>query len=107
MKKLLLSVLVTGLMVSATSQAGSRAKAFNASHERTLVGLCEAVKSNNKLRLHHALKEAGISYAKMQEDLVCNGKDPMTFAMLNGSEDTAHLIAKRTDLDASSIIARN
>jgi hypothetical protein len=107
MKKLLLSVLVTGLLVSATSQAGTRAKAFDASHERTLVSLCEAVRSNNKMRLHHTLKQARISYSEMQEGLVCNGKDPMTFAMLNGSEDNAHLIAKRTNIDPSSIVAKN
>jgi hypothetical protein len=107
MKKLILSVLVTGLMISTASQAGQHNTKYTSLHEKTLIGLCEAVMSNSKLRLNLALKRARVSYSDMQEGLVCNGKDPMTFAMLHHAEDNAHLIAKRSNVSLSHVIARN
>ncbi|TDF35576.1 DUF3718 domain-containing protein [Alteromonadaceae bacterium M269] len=110
MKKLALSVLMTGIFVSTASLAGYAETAKSrivSAHEQKLIGICKAVQSNSKLRLTLALKEARVSYSEMQEGLVCNGKDPMTFAMLNGAEDNAHLIAKRSGADMSSIVAAN
>jgi hypothetical protein len=104
MKKFILSVLVTGLMVSTMAAADVR---YSASQERMLISLCKAVKSDSMVKLSYTLKRANISYLDMQDGLVCNGKDPITFAMLNGAEHTAHMIARRTNNDPSTFVAKN
>ncbi|TDF35574.1 DUF3718 domain-containing protein [Alteromonadaceae bacterium M269] len=107
MKKIMMAIVACGLLVGTFAHAADANYNYTNTEERMYLRLCEAVISNNKLKLHQALKRSGVSYKQMQEGLVCNGQDPITFAMLSGSEKTAHMIAARTKLDVDTILAKN
>lgn len=108
MKKLMMTVAACSLFAGTFAHAGdSDNQLFVNDEDRMYLRLCKAVRTNNKLHLHLTLKKEGVSYEQMQEGLVCNGQDPITFAMLSGSEETAHLIAARTQLDVDAILAKN
>jgi hypothetical protein len=73
--------------------------------ERKLVKICEALKSNSKIRLHRAIKNSRLRYTRVAKDLVCNGQDPVTFALKNDSFETAKLMAKRGIVDYDELLA--
>jgi hypothetical protein len=101
-KTILVSILSTGILLAGSAQANY----IDPSTEHSLVKICEALKSNSKIRLHRAVKNSGLSYKKVAKDLVCNGQDPVTFALMNDSKKTAKLIAKRSNVDIDSLLAK-
>jgi hypothetical protein len=118
MKKLLTTLITSTVLAASLSTAVNAGEQITVSGKRpdaiVLSGadamylrLCNAVISNNKLNLHSTLKRERVSYQQIQDGLVCNGQDPVTFAMYNGSEETAELIARRTRKVTSTIVAKN
>jgi hypothetical protein len=108
MKKLTMTLATCSILFGAFAQAGGHDKQlFMTDQDRVNIKLCKAVKSNNRLHLHLTLKHANISYEEMQKGLVCNGQDPITFAMLNSSEKTASTIASRTHQEERVVLAQN
>lgn len=102
MKKLvLLSVAAGSLLLSVTSFA------MDKDMEETLVGLCVAVKSDNRLKLHNEMKDANMSAKHVVEGLVCNGDDAITFAKLNGAEKTADLLVRRSGNAGKSVVIQD
>jgi hypothetical protein len=61
--------------------------------EKDLVNICEAFKSDSKLRIRTAIKHSGYTKANILDGLVCNGMDPLQFALLNDANSSAEYIA--------------
>lgn len=100
------SALVAGLSVIMLN-APAQATAPMPSHvEASLVRVCKALKSNNRLQLIQAVKSSRIKYKTLADGLVCNGKSALDFAMLNGAERTATYLAKRASVDVDAMLAK-
>lgn len=104
MKKLLLvTALSIGLLAGGTAHANYY---ISPELEGSLVKICEAIRSNSRIRLHVALKHSGLDARRVMKGLVCNGQDPITFAQLNGADKTGSLLAARTNVDYSFRLAK-
>jgi len=96
MKKLLLvTVLGMGLLAGATHANNY----INPELEKSLVNICEAIRSNSRLKLLAAFKDSGLSVRHAMKGLVCNGQDPLTFAQLNRADKTGKLLAVKLNAD--------
>lgn len=108
MKKRMMTLITCALLAAPLAQLANAGNTlFVNDEDRMYLRLCKAVKSNNKLHLHLTLKHEGISYQQMQEGLICNGQDPITFALYSGSKKIAQVIADHTESDVSTILAKN
>jgi hypothetical protein len=110
MKKLIMAVLTFTVIAAPFAMASNKEMIKYGSisaHEEKLISLCKAIKSNSRARLSMALRKDRIRYSEMQKGLVCNGQDPMTFAITHHAMDNAHAIASRTKLDITHIVAKN
>ena len=104
MKKLLIaSLLVAG---SFTTSAASANTHIAPSLEQDLVKICKALKSNSKLKLHNVIKKSGLKYKNIANGLVCNGHDALQFAVINGANKTAGLLARKANVDLDSYVAK-
>ncbi|AGH46360.1 DUF3718 domain-containing protein [Paraglaciecola psychrophila] len=74
--------------------------------EAHLVKICEAIKNNNTLKVHRAIKNSGIRARIISEGLVCNGYDPVTFAIVNKAQSTAKFMARKSGVDYEALLAR-
>ncbi|MFQ3237479.1 MAG: hypothetical protein ACI9C4_003065 [Paraglaciecola sp.] len=93
MKKLLLgSLLFMGLLAGGTANANYY---INPQLEKSLVNICEGIRSNSRIKLHVAIKRSGLSVRRVMKGLLCNGQDPLTFARLNRADKTGNLLAAR------------
>lgn len=102
MKKLAFTaIIVASLGFTSMAQAG-----MSKSMEASLVKVCEALKSDVPIRLHRAMKSARVSYKQVSEGLVCNGKNAIEFAMHHDAQETAGLVARRTNVDINSLLAK-
>jgi hypothetical protein len=95
MKKLALAFIV----VAATGFSGFASASINESTEQNLVKVCKALKSDSSIKLNKAVKHSRISYESLAEGLVCDGQSAVSFAIANGAEKTAHVFAKRANLN--------
>ena len=96
------SILTVGLFLAGTGQANSMDKNI----EAHLIKICEAIKSDSKTRVRMAIKDSGIKAKKVSEGLVCNGYDPVTFAMLNNAQTTAKFMAHKSGVDYDALLAK-
>jgi hypothetical protein len=103
MKKnlIIVSVLSSFLLLGA-----AQAQAIDKSTEDKLVGICKALQSNSKAKLHRVIKQSNLSYKKISEGLVCNGMDPVTFALRSNAHKTAQLFAHKSKQDYHAILAK-
>ena len=109
MKKLIFAAMMTaGLGFSGMASAHNSLAINNidASTERSLVKVCEALKSNKRVKLIRALKDSRIRYKHIVDGLVCNGQDALDFAMSHGAKKTANMVAKRANVDLNSMLAK-
>ncbi|GEA01222.1 hypothetical protein KUL17_01190 [Alteromonas sp. KUL17] len=74
--------------------------------EKNLIAVCEAVKSDSRLRLHRAVKATGFKMRYIHEGLVCNGQDMLTFALTHNASKNAQLIARRINASPSVLTAK-
>jgi hypothetical protein len=96
MKKVIISTIITaGFLLAGNAQASN----IDPVTESKLVNVCEAIKSDSTLKLHIAIKESGIASKKISSGLVCNGHDPVTFAMVNDAKKTAKYLAKKSNIE--------
>lgn len=103
MKKIIIgSILTAGIFLAGSAQANSIAKNLAAD----LVKICEAIKSDNKLKLHMAIKDSGLKARTVSKGLVCNGYDPVTFAMVNDAQSTAKFMARKSGADYEALLAK-
>ncbi len=79
----------------------SNASAVSKYNETRLIKVCEAIQSGSKLKVSKRVRDLGISYRELNEKLVCNGEDPISFAIRHGAAKNAEFIAKRAGTELS------
>jgi hypothetical protein len=91
MKKLLISTIITaGILLTGNAQANY----INPDTESKLVKICEAIKSGRLIKVHVAVRDSGIGIKQIANGLVCNGNNPVSFALANDAKKTAKYMAK-------------
>lgn len=95
MKKVLFGLVVGSLALSTSAFAQSP---MPKSLEKNLIEVCEAVKSDNKLRLTRTLRQNHLTFRQVAKDLKCNGQDVVTFARANEASDNADYVEHRAHL---------
>jgi len=103
MKKIIIgSIITAGILLAGSAQA----KYIDKNIEANLVKICEAIKSNSKIKLHLAIKDSGIKAREISKGLVCNGYDPVTFAMISNAQNTAKYMARKGGVDYEALLAK-
>lgn len=103
MKKIIIgSIITAGILLAGSAQA----KYIDKNTEANLVKICEAIKSNSKIKLHLAIKDSGIKAREISKGLVCNGYDPVTFAMISNAQNTAKYMARKGGVDYEALLAK-
>ena len=103
MKKVILTTLMmSGLVMTQTTQANY----IDNVTEKKLVNICQAIKSDSRLRFNRAVKNSGYNIRAVQKGLVCNGHDPITFALIHGAKANAKLIAKKTNSNFEELLTK-
>jgi hypothetical protein len=103
MKKLLISTIITaGILLAGNAQAVS----LDSVTEGNLVKVCKAIKSDSLIKVKVAVRESGISIRKIANGLVCNGADPVSFALANDAEKTAKYMAKKVSINHQEFVAK-
>lgn len=103
MKKVILAtILSSGLFLAGTAQA----EYISPEIEQKLVKICTAIKSNNKMKLHKAIKSTRLNPRAVAKGLVCNGHDPVSFALTNKAVGTAKMMARIGAVDYEAMLAK-
>ena len=103
MKRIIIgSILTAGILLASSAQA----KYIDKNTKANLVEICEAIKSNSKIKLYIAIRESGIGTKAISGGLVCDGYEPVTFAILSGAEKTAKFMARKSGLDYEALLAK-
>ena len=74
--------------------------------ESDLVQICEAIKSDSKLKLNRKLKKTNLSYRTISQGLVCNGMSVHDFAQKHQASNTGELLARRAG-SSSTLLSSN
>jgi hypothetical protein len=91
MKKVIISTIITaGILLAGNAQASY----IGSVTEAKLVQVCKAIKSDSLSDLHVAIRDSGLGMKQIISGLVCNGEDPVTFALVNDAEKTAKYMVK-------------
>ena len=103
MKKIIIgSIITAGILLTGSAQA----KYIDKNTEANLVKICKAIKSNSRIRLHLAIEDSGITAKAVSKGLVCNGYDPVTFAIINKAQNTAKFMARKGNVDYEALLAK-
>lgn len=103
MKKVIISsILTAGILLAGSAQANYIEPAI----ESKLVKVCEALKSDSLIKLSVAVRNSGVGMKQIANGLVCNGADPVSFALANDAEKTARYIAKKSTLNHQELVAK-
>ncbi|PKG93051.1 DUF3718 domain-containing protein [Paraglaciecola sp. MB-3u-78] len=103
MKKIIIASLLTaGILLAGSAQANNIDKNI----ETHLVKICEAIKSDSKLKVNRAIKRSGIKARTISQGLVCNGYDPVTFALVNKAQNTAKFMARKSGVNYEALLAK-
>jgi len=103
MKKIIIgSIITAGILLASSAQA----KYIDKGTEENLVKICEAIQSDSKIKLHIAIRNSGINVKNIAKGLVCNGYDPVTFAIVSKAENTAKFMARKGNVDYDALLAK-
>jgi hypothetical protein len=103
MKKVIISTILTaGILLAGSVQAN----VINPATESKLVEVCEAIKSDSVIKVNVAIRDSGIGMKQIANGLVCNGYDPVSFAMINDAEKTAKYMAKKSNVNHQEVLAK-
>ncbi|MFT4938560.1 MAG: hypothetical protein ACI88A_001588 [Paraglaciecola sp.] len=103
MKKVILATIISsGLFLAGTVQA----QYLSPETEQSLVKICSAIKSNSNLKLHKAIKNSRLDNRNIAKGLVCNGLDPVSFALTKNATNTAKLMARIGNVDYKELLAK-
>lgn len=102
-----LSVLGASAVMLVCGAFSAQATASETVLEARLVAVCQAIKNDNRLALHKAVKKSNVSYHRLAKGLRCNGGDMYSFAVQHNASKTGALIARRTNLDERTLTAQN
>lgn len=96
------SILAAGILLAGSAQA----QYLDKNTEARLVKICEAIKSDSKIKLYIAIKNSGINAKSISEGLVCNGYDPVSFAIVSNAQNTAKFMARKSGVDYEALLAK-
>ena len=103
MKKIILiGILTTNIALAGTAQA----QYIDPVMENKLVRVCEAIQSNSKFKLRNAIKNSRVDVKRLNKGLVCNGYDPVTFAIVSNAENTGKYMASKSNVDYDALLAK-
>lgn len=103
MKKVIISTIISaGILLAGNAQASN----IDSSVEDKLVKVCEAIKSNRVIKVNMAVRDSGIGMKQIANGLVCNGYDPVSFALVNDAEKTAKFMAKKSKVNHQDVLAK-
>jgi uncharacterized protein YidB (DUF937 family) len=103
MKKVIISTILTaGILLAGSAQASN----IDPVVESKLVEVCEAIKSDNLSKVNDAVKDSGIGIKKLANSLVCNGQNPVNFALANDAEKTAQYMAAKSNVNHQELLVR-
>jgi hypothetical protein len=103
MKKLLISTIITaGILLAGNAQASN----IDSVVESKLVKVCEAIKSDSLIKVNAAVRKSGIAMKQIANSLMCNGNDPVSFALANDAEKTAKYMAKKSHVNFEALVAK-
>ena len=103
MKKLLINTIITaGILLAGNAQASN----IDPVVESKLVKVCVAIKSDSLINLTTAVRNSGIAMTQIANSLVCNGADPVSFALANDAEKTAQYMAKKSNINYEALVAK-
>ena len=96
MKKVIISSIITaGILLAGSAQASN----IDSVVEAKLVKVCEAIKSDSVTDLTAAARNSGLDIKQITNGLVCNGADPVNFALANDAEKTAKYMATKSNIE--------
>ena len=52
------------------------------------------------------MRNSGIAMTQIANSLVCNGADPVSFALANDAEKTAQYMAKKSNINYEALVAK-
>ena len=103
MKKVIFSSIITaGILLAGSTQA----KVIDPATESNLVEVCEAIKSDSVIKLNVAIRDSGLGMKQIAKGLVCNGYDPVNFALANDATKTAQYMAKKSTDKNQEMVAK-
>lgn len=103
MKKAIISTIISaGLFLAGSAQAANE---MDPAVESKLVKVCEAIKSDSVIKVNVAIRDSGLGMKRIADGLVCNGYDPVSFAMANEAQKTAKFLAKKSAADNQEFLA--
>jgi hypothetical protein len=103
MKKIILgNIIAAGILLAGSAQANY----IDKNTEANLVKICEAIKSNSKIKLHIAIRHSGFKAKAINDGLVCNGYDPVTFAIVNNAQNTGKFMANKGGVNYEALLAK-
>jgi hypothetical protein len=103
MKKLLISSIISaGILLAGNAQANK----IDSVTENNLVKVCEAIKSDSLIKVKMAVRDSGIGIREIANGLVCNGADPVNFALANDAEKTAKYMANKRNGKHQELVAK-
>ena len=103
MKKVIISTILTaGFLLAGSAQASN----IDPVVESKLVEVCEAIKSDNLSKVNDAAKNSGVSIKKLANSLVCNGQNPVSFAMANDAGKIAQYMAAKSTTNHQELLVR-
>ena len=103
MNKLLISTIITaGFLLAGNAQASN----MDSVVESKLVKVCEAIKSDSLINVNSAVLKSGVDIKTIANSLVCNGVDPVSFALANDAEKTAEYMAQKSQVNYEELVAK-
>jgi hypothetical protein len=103
MKKVIISTIISaGILLAGNAQASN----IDSSVEEKLVKVCEAIKSDRVIKVNMAVRDSGIGMKQIANGLVCNGYDPVSFALINDAEKTAKFMARKINVNHQDVLAK-
>jgi hypothetical protein len=100
------AILVTTMLSTLFFTGFTQAKSLDKYTTEKLVNVCEAIKSDNRIKLKKAVEATNVSYKHLAKGLVCNGMSPVQFALANKADKTAHYLASRSNNDFLPMLAK-
>ena len=104
MKRILIATAMTLSFTAAHTQAAPQ---LHPEVEGKLVSICKAIQSGSRYKVNKAIRASNLSYAKVSQDLRCNGMNVIEFAMHHEEHSTAQYLAAKYSIDSSDLVARN
>lgn len=104
MKKL--SVFCSAILVCGFSSFTYAEPKIPSHMENDLIQVCEAMRSDRRIRLLRAVEQSRQSYGALAKGLKCNGASPIEFALDHNAEVTAKMFAAKTGVDIQGLLVK-